>query len=653
MPKISVIIPVYNVEKYLKRCLESVTNQTLKDIEVICVNDGSTDGTLKILNTYASKDERIKLIDLSKNHGASFARNKGLDIATSEYISFVDSDDYLDLNFYEKLYKKAKKTNADIVKGKRIILKKDGSEEISKLNTLIKTKSKFSFSYEWTTAIYKSSLINKYNIRLHPEFIVAEDVAFLNEILLKTDKIETVNNVIYYYCRRDNSLNEEVYSEEKIFNNLSVIEYILSIYDNAFDKKCISADIYLQQYAKYLDNIPKIVMNRTKDFRLKKECIKKYIEMFNKCKLRDGIEVLITQKNKKLLPLIKNNNINKIINIFKVYEIKVSVIIPIYNVEPYIRRCLDSLVNQTLKDIEIILIDDCSTDNSLNIAREYAQKDSRIKLIELAANQGAAVARNKGLEIAQGEYLGFVDPDDDLDLNFYEELYKKASPKKLDIVKSQRIKIEEDGSKKKGILNESIRKMKSIYYFTYEWQTAIYKASIIYNNNIHFPPKIRKAQDVVFLNEVVLKTKTYAVIDNVNYYYYKREGSLDAKKIPIDKIKSALLASEYILKSVNNAYIEGILKDKEYIKLYYRRLLVIPKHTIHQNDSKTAKTLCIKKFIKLFKQCKLQTKLKNYFKYPETEDIKNLIYFLMNGGSMDNYILYKLRNKVRKDMVNA
>ena len=106
---------------------------------------------------------------------------------------------------------------------------------------------------------------------------------------------------------------------------------------------------------------------------------------------------------------------------------KISVIIPVYNVEKYLPKCLDSLINQTLSDIEIICINDCSTDNSLEILEEYASKDERIKIIDLKENQGAAAARNKGLEIAKGEYLGFVDPDDYVDLNFYEELYKKGT----------------------------------------------------------------------------------------------------------------------------------------------------------------------------------------------------------------------------------
>ena len=115
MNKVSIIVPVYNIEKYLAKCLDSLINQTLEDIEIICVNDGSTDNSAEILNEYAQKDCRIKIIN-QDNAGLSAARNTGINAANGEYIGYVDSDDWIDLNFYEKLYNAAKDTDADIVK---------------------------------------------------------------------------------------------------------------------------------------------------------------------------------------------------------------------------------------------------------------------------------------------------------------------------------------------------------------------------------------------------------------------------------------------------------------------------------------------------------------------------------------------------------
>ena len=253
--------------------------------------------------------------------------------------------------------------------------------------------------------------------------------------------------------------------------------------------------------------------------------------------------------------------------------LKVSVIIPVYNVAPYLKRCLDSLCNQTLKDIEIILIDDCSTDGSLNILKDYASKDERLKLITLSQNQGAAVARNKGLEIAKGEYIGFVDPDDTIDLNFYEELYKKAKETNADIVKCEIVQNFPDGTILKGNMNKLIIE-KSKFYFIYEFTSAIYRASLIFENNITFPAEVRKAQDVVFLNKVVLKAKSVELIDNVYYHYFRREGSLDADKISIDKIEAGLRAYECIIDNINETLGKEILND-DYLYIYLSRLSFI------------------------------------------------------------------------------
>ncbi len=114
MVKVSVIVPIYNAERYLKRCLDSIVNQTLFDIEIICIDDGSTDNSLEILNEYIKNDNRIKLIQ-QVNSGQGVARNKGIDIAEGEFIAFVDADDYIEPNMYQDLYNVAKKYDVDCV----------------------------------------------------------------------------------------------------------------------------------------------------------------------------------------------------------------------------------------------------------------------------------------------------------------------------------------------------------------------------------------------------------------------------------------------------------------------------------------------------------------------------------------------------------
>ena len=119
MPKVSILIPIYNVEKYLRQCLESVVNQTLEDIEIICINDGSTDSSPEIIREFASRDSRIKVID-KQNTGYGHSMNQGLKAATGEYIGIVESDDFVELNMFESLYITAKNNGAEVVKSEYV-----------------------------------------------------------------------------------------------------------------------------------------------------------------------------------------------------------------------------------------------------------------------------------------------------------------------------------------------------------------------------------------------------------------------------------------------------------------------------------------------------------------------------------------------------
>lgn len=125
-PLVSVIVPIYNVEKYLPKCIESIMNQTLKEIEIILIDDGSTDRSGAIADEYGERDSRINIIH-KKNGGQGSARNKGIELANGYYIGFVDSDDWIDCDMYEKLYSKAISLKSDIVVGSRRVFDEKGA----------------------------------------------------------------------------------------------------------------------------------------------------------------------------------------------------------------------------------------------------------------------------------------------------------------------------------------------------------------------------------------------------------------------------------------------------------------------------------------------------------------------------------------------
>lgn len=211
MAKVSIIVPVYNVEKYLRKCLDSLINQTLKDIEIICVNDGSKDNSPKILEEYAKKDNRIIVIN-QENAGLSVARNSGIDIAKGEYIGFVDSDDWVDLDFFEKLYYSATSNDTDIAVGGIIRvtgIKKKKFLNFEKETITDNTNLKFELcdvpekSYVWNK-IYKTEKLKEIGLEFE-KGIFYEDCIFTPQALFYLGKIVTVPNIYYYYLRRGNS----------------------------------------------------------------------------------------------------------------------------------------------------------------------------------------------------------------------------------------------------------------------------------------------------------------------------------------------------------------------------------------------------------------------------------------------------------------
>lgn len=211
-PKISVIIPVYNVENYLRQCLDSIINQTLNDIEIICVNDESTDGSLAILEEYTKRDSRITVLS-QKNAGAGAARNKGLGIAKGEYLSFLDSDDFFELDLLEKAYNKAIEDNADIViykiqqfndKTKNFsdapwAFRNDYFPPVAPFSYKDMPKYIFNSFQNWTwNKLFKKAFVDKNKLRFQ-ELQRTNDLLFTCMALVTAERITLLDKVLAYY----------------------------------------------------------------------------------------------------------------------------------------------------------------------------------------------------------------------------------------------------------------------------------------------------------------------------------------------------------------------------------------------------------------------------------------------------------------------
>ena len=398
---ISIIVPIYNVEKYLRECLDSISGQTYKKFECIMVNDGSTDSSQQIAEEYLT-DSRFKLINQS-NKGLSEARNTGISHIREEstFVAFVDSDDYIYSNFLETLIEHIE-DDVDIIEGmieyfhdeikvdnishnfeKKILITKD-----DKLRELALNKLRVSVFPK----LFRKSLLTEV---FFPEEWIFEDLAVVPELVSNSKKWIKLPKVIYGYRIRPNSITTKEFSEEK----LDVFK-IFGKYDLFF---------------KYESDRTKLLVEKIKYLHLNYHDIE-FVPENNQYKQ------LYKQEKQKLLSKIAD------------YESKtlISIIVPIYNVENYLRQCLDSIMNQTYQNFECLLINDGSPDNSADICREYVAKDARFRYFE-KENGGVASARNLGIKRSEGAYITFIDSDDWVDSDYLEVLHNSLLEEDADI----------------------------------------------------------------------------------------------------------------------------------------------------------------------------------------------------------------------------
>ena len=232
--KLSVIVPCYNVSNYVSKSISSLCEQTLKEIEVIAINDGSTDNTLEVLNSLAKKYTNLKVID-KKNEGVSVARNKGLDIASGEYIGFLDSDDWVKKDCFMKLYNKAKEGDYDIV-----------CCDTTADNDSVKNLMVNGYAVIWNK-IYKKELLD--DIRFKKGISFCEDVLFLFMVYSRIKKIGVVDESLHYYLQREGSLTY-VY-DKKLYQLIDSLDNVIDFY-----KKEKKYDEYYEEleysYVRYL-----------------------------------------------------------------------------------------------------------------------------------------------------------------------------------------------------------------------------------------------------------------------------------------------------------------------------------------------------------------------------------------------------------------
>ena len=534
-PRISIIIPIYNVNKYLRECLDSIINQTLKSIEIICVNDGSTDNSLEIIKEYIY-DNRIIIIN-KNNSGYGDSMNQGLNIASGEYIGIVESDDFIDINMFENLYKLTKKGDIDIIRSNFYLYWEKNKKEALNFKILKNLYNKIFNPMElqniflvqpsiWA-GIYKKLFLIKNDIKfLTTSGASYQDTSFFYKTLYKANKIFCTKKAFYYY-RQSNS-NSSV-------NNNTLNKVIFAHIELNEIEKFIKKDIKLYNKNQRYFNTKKIMtllwnLNRVDKKKQYNKIL--YKEIYEILKSDNYIHEQFNNFEINFLNHLKNNGEERTSEIFlyspKEKNPQISVIIPIYNCEKYIKECLSSLIKQTFKNFEIICINDGSNDDTLKILKKFEAKDEQI-IIFNQNNSGPGIARNVGMKKSKGEYLIFLDSDDIFKKTMLEELYIKIKENDSDVVicNSQNFEKKKWWKKfyeKNYLINDNIIKQKTFssldiekdffnLFIWWPWD-KLYKRKFIENLGIEYQ-NLKSSEDLFFVAASVISAKKISYLDKI------------------------------------------------------------------------------------------------------------------------------------------
>lgn len=446
--KVSVVVPIYNAELFLHECIDSILSQSLTEFELICVDDGSIDNSVSIIEKYISLDKRVIL--LKQNHKfAGEARNKGLSIAKGKYIIFLDADDFFNNKMLEDLYIKAEQTSADIVlfggarydnQKKTYTIEKSWLKTAGIENTEVFSRVDYPMGYllitnpaPWTKFFNRGFILEK-DIRfqgLHN----ANDLYFTMLAMSCADRVTYIDQCYVNYRININTNIQNTKKNHpldfytalrKLYEGLNIRGLYKDV-ENSYLRLATSVIVYnLNTVDKDTEKI--IVEKISDDIFINNTILFNTLDDPNSVTIRQRINANKYEKR------IKDNEPSDYVEISGNAEAPIcSVIIPVYNTVKNLDACLNSIRKQTQENIEIICVNDGSTDGSIELLRNHARDDKRITLIS-QKNGGLSRARNTGIKYASGKYIYFIDSDDILHPDAIDILTNRMLNDKLDIL---------------------------------------------------------------------------------------------------------------------------------------------------------------------------------------------------------------------------
>lgn len=464
--KISVIISVFNTERYLEKCLDSLLNQTYSNLELIIIEDGSNDHSKDILKKY-EKEKKCKIIYNEGNRGLAYSRNIGVSVASGNYIGFIDSDDYVEKDYYKKLMDAMVQKKAEVAICDINLIFEDETKEIrrscceGKWNIVNIINNGMAASA--CNKLFKADLIKKYAFAVGK---INEDIAVVVPALVKAKKIAYVKECYYNYVQRNNSIQNSDFSEKR-FDIFEAVDTTLERIEGTKNFEPIKEGLIFNQIMLLLF----YVIPKDKRFFYRYKILKKFYHLSKKydirqnkcywtfsdesgrkhalyyrlllkfecsglCMMANVLFVVYDLLAKTLKKNVKNKQIdlNAVISVAKKQfdkkeeNISVSVIVPNYNYEKYLYQRIYSILNQNYKIKELILLDDCSSDHSvetIDLIVKNIENYVTVKKVYNKKNSGSAFKQwKKGFDYATGDYVWIAEADDFCDSTLLSNIIK-------------------------------------------------------------------------------------------------------------------------------------------------------------------------------------------------------------------------------------
>nr|WP_245346550.1 glycosyltransferase [Arthrobacter stackebrandtii] len=533
-PALSIVVPVYNVAPWLDECLNSLRSQSFSDLEIVVVNDGSTDSSGAIARRHAQADARVTVHDFA-NGGLGRARNRGLELCRGSYVLFTDSDDRVPSGAVAAMMAQLQESGSDLVTGRAVDFYTD-PEKYSDYWTTV--SSVFTRSRQGVTLaahpelihdhtvwnkVYSLAFLQEHGIRFS-EDTLCEDVYFCAQAYAKAVSVDIVSDYVYEHRRRRGAISNSLGDAKPLTDWMAETQKVLGLLT---DQPAAVRDAYVSR----LLRIEAFDRARWVDAGTPQE-VKAALAQLVAGLLDLGSAEAVRAVPQRHLAVLESLRLEVLSASRPRMEApQLSVVVPTLNVERWIDDCLLSIRRQDFANLEIIVVDDGSEDKTVNAIAEHLRDDPRIHYVR-SYGAGGGTARNTGTDAARGEFLAFADGDDMVPQGAYTRFIEQLERSGSDMAVGDYLQLSKDGvwhphwkNKRFSVLREAITiaQFPELVMNRCCWDKMFRRQ--FWDRSGNFFPDARRANDIAPMVRAYVGAASLDVVPGPSYVYRKRPGN--------------------------------------------------------------------------------------------------------------------------------